>query len=75
MPTSLDAEFSKEFEVGLKEREKSVRLMPTSNFILTIQARFEVGESNADFSIPIALFIVDRGNVDFRFVFICTRQS
>ena len=75
MPTSLDAEFSKEFGVSLKAGEKSVRLMPTSNFILIVQARVEVDEPNADFSIPVALFIVSRGNADFRFVFVHTRQS
>ena len=65
MPTSLDAEFSVELDVGLKEGEKSARLTLTSIFVLTVQARIEVGEPNADFSIPAALFIVGRGFADF----------
>ena len=73
MSTSLEVEFSKEFGVGLKEGEKLARLMPTSNFVLTVQGIVEVDEPNANFSIPVALFIVDRGNANFRFDFVHTR--
>ena len=73
MPTSLDVEFSVELGIGLKAGEKSAWLMLTSNFILTVQARVEVGEPNAEFSIPTTLFIVGRWNVDFRFGFVYTR--
>ena len=72
MPTFLDAEFSVELGIGLKAGEKSARLMPTSNFVLTVQARIEVGEPNVDFSILAVLFIVSRGNVDFKFFSIRT---
>ena len=75
MPTSLDVEFSNEFGVGLKAGEKSARLMPTSDLFLSIQGRVEVDEPNADFSIPAALFKVDRWNANFRFDFVRTRLS
>ena len=72
MPTSLDAEFSVELSVGLKAGEKLARLTLTSNFVLTVQARIEVGEPNANFGILAAQFIVGRGNADFKFFSIRT---
>ena len=65
MPTSLDAEFSKELGVGLNSGEESATGMPTSELVLSYRGRREVDEPNADFRTVQALFIVGIGFVDF----------
>ena len=74
MPTSLDAEFSRELGVELKEGEKSAKALSTSNFSMVVQDRLEVGEPNAEFGIVCALFIVGRRFADFSSSFHCTGQ-